>query len=154
MDTWRTLCVYLVRTADNSSSYPVAPQMLNDLTYPKARSIFFLSLGPTLLALWAYLHLPHGLQVERVADGAFTCGWQCILYLLGEGGLRRLWSSPATFKHEAVPAFHVMWTWMRHGVSRGRTRTIYHSKFIKWPSHSEEKDQRKDNINGVFKRLI
>lgn len=153
MDTWRTLCVYLVRIADNSSSYPVDPQMLNDLTYPKTRSIFFSAL---VQHCWLCEH------IFICHMGSRWRGWRMgllpvdgsVFSICWVRGLRRFWSSPATFKHEAVPVLHVMWTWMRHGVSRGRTRTIYHSKFIKWPSHSEEKDQRKDNINGVFKRLI
>lgn len=105
----------------------------------------------------------------RLCECIFICpmgsrwrGWQMWLFPVSGSvfsiwwvrGLRRLWSSSATFKHEAVPTLHVIWTWMRHRVSTGRTRTIYHSKFIKWPSHSEEKDQRRDNISEVFKRLI
>lgn len=81
--------MYLVRTADNSSSYPVVPQMLKDLTYPKTRSIFFSALVQHCW-LCEHIFICHMDSRWRVVDGAFICGWQCILYLLGEGAQEAL----------------------------------------------------------------
>lgn len=143
METRVDLCAHFVSTTDDSSSEMTS-------LIQKQEVFFFSAMAQCCQPCENIFMCSLGFRWRRWADAAFS--------VEGSGfsicwvrGLRRLWSCPATFKHELVPFYMNCehgWDTVSAATGLGPFDT---GRFIKWPSHSKAKDQRRDNTDEVFK---